>query len=214
MVQWSSKFNLIFKLLWLIIFIVKGVEENFKQMKLLVDFLPIVIFFVVYKLTDDLIIATAVLIPATMLQMAYTWWATKKIEKMQLTTLVLVVVLGGLTIALQDGQFIKWKPTIVNWLFGLVFLGSQFIGKKPVVQRLMGKSVNLPAAVWRQLNVAWAVFFAAMGAINLYVAFNFSEQAWVDFKLFGMLGLTFVFIIGQGIYMSKYMPKESEKGDE
>lgn len=214
MVQWSSKFNLIFKLLWLIIFIVKGVEENFKQMKLLVDFLPIVIFFVVYKLTDDLIIATAVLIPATMLQMAYTWWATKKIEKMQLTTLVLVVVLGGLTIALQDGQFIKWKPTIVNWLFGLVFLGSQFIGKKPVVQRLMGKSVDLPAAVWRQLNVAWAVFFAAMGAINLYVAFNFSEQAWVDFKLFGMLGLTFVFIIGQGIYMSKYMPKESEKGDE
>ena len=214
MVQWSSKFNLIFKLLWLIIFIVKGVEENFKQMKLLVDFLPIVIFFVVYKLTDDLIIATAVLIPATMLQMAYTWWATKKIEKMQLTTLVLVVVLGGLTIALQDGQFIKWKPTIVNWLFGLVFLGSQFLGKKPVVQRLMGKSVDLPAAVWRQLNVAWAVFFAAMGAINLYVAFNFSEQAWVDFKLFGMLGLTFVFIIGQGIYMSKYMPKESEKGDE
>lgn len=214
MVQWSSKFNLIFKLLWLIIFIVKGVEENFKQMKLLVDFLPIVIFFVVYKLTDDLIIATAVLIPATMLQMAYTWWATKKIEKMQLTTLVLVVVLGGLTIALQDGQFIKWKPTIVNWLFGLVFLGSQFIGKKPVVQRLMEKSVDLPAAVWRQLNVAWAVFFAAMGAINLYVAFNFSEQAWVDFKLFGMLGLTFVFIIGQGIYMSKYMPKESEKGDE
>ena len=183
-------------------------------MKLLVDFLPIVIFFVVYKLTDDLIIATAVLIPATMLQMAYTWWATKKIEKMQLTTLVLVVVLGGLTIALQDGQFIKWKPTIVNWLFGLVFLGSQFIGKKPVVQRLMEKSVDLPAAVWRQLNVAWAVFFAAMGAINLYVAFNFSEQAWVDFKLFGMLGLTFVFIIGQGIYMSKYMPKESEKGDE
>ena len=214
MLQWSGKFNLIFKPLWLIVFVVKVVEENFKQMKLLVDFLPIVIFFVVYKLTNDLIIATAVLIPATMLQMAYTWWATKKIEKMQLTTLVLVVVLGGLTIALQDGQFIKWKPTIVNWLFGLVFLGSQFIGKKPVVQRLMGKSVDLPAAVWRQLNVAWAVFFAAMGAINLYVAFNFSEQAWVDFKLFGMLGLTFVFIIGQGIYMSKYMPKESEKGDE
>ena len=214
MVQWDGKFNLIFKPLWLIVFAGKVVKENFKQMKLLVDFLPIVIFFVVYKLTNDLIIATAVLIPATMLQMAYTWWATKKIEKMQLTTLVLVVVLGGLTIALQDGQFIKWKPTIVNWLFGLVFLGSQFIGKKPVVQRLMGKSVDLPAAVWRQLNVAWAVFFAAMGAINLYVAFNFSEQAWVDFKLFGMLGLTFVFIIGQGIYMSKYMPKESEKGDE
>ena len=182
-------------------------------MKLLVDFLPIVIFFIVYKMTDDLILATAVLIPATMLQMGYTWLTTKKVEKMQLITLILVVVLGGLTVALQDGQFIKWKPTIVNWLFGLVFLGSQFIGKKPVVQRLMEKSVQLPSRIWRQLNLAWAVFFAAMGSINLYVAFNYSESTWVDFKLFGMLGLTFVFILAQGVYMSRFMPKDSEVED-
>ena len=182
-------------------------------MKMLIDFLPIVIFFIVYKLTDDLILATAVLIPATMLQMAYTWFTTKKVEKMQLVTLVLVVVLGGLTVALQDGQFIKWKPTIVNWLFSLAFLGSQFIGQKPIVQRLMGKSVELPSQVWRKLNVAWAVFFAAMGGINLYVAFNYSESTWVDFKLFGMLGLTFVFIIAQGLYMSRFMPKDMEKED-
>lgn len=182
-------------------------------MKMLIDFLPIVIFFIVYKLTDDLILATAVLIPATMLQMAYTWFTTKKVEKMQLVTLVLVVVLGGLTVALQDGSFIKWKPTIVNWLFGLVFLGSQFIGKQPVVQRLMGKSVELPGYVWRKLNLAWVVFFAAMGSVNLYVAFNYSEATWVDFKLFGMLGLTFVFIIGQGLYMSRFMPKDSESED-
>ncbi|MDB9957712.1 septation protein A [Oceanospirillaceae bacterium] len=182
-------------------------------MKMLIDFLPIVIFFIVYKLTDDLILATAVLIPATMLQMAYTWFTTKKVEKMQLVTLVLVVVLGGLTVALQDGQFIKWKPTVVNWLFSLAFLGSQFIGQKPIVQRLMGKSVKLPSQVWRKLNVAWVVFFAAMGGINLYVAFNYSESTWVDFKLFGMLGLTFVFIIAQGLYMSRFMPKDMEKED-
>ena len=182
-------------------------------MKMLIDFLPIVIFFIVYKLTDDLILATAVLIPATMLQMAYTWFTTKKVEKMQLVTLVLVLVLGGLTVALQDGQFIKWKPTIVNWLFSLAFLGSQFIGQKPIVQRLMGKSVELPSQVWRKLNVAWVVFFAAMGGINLYVAFNYSESTWVDFKLFGMLGLTFVFIIAQGLYMSRFMPKDMEKED-
>ena len=182
-------------------------------MKLLVDFLPIVIFFVVYKMTNDLILATAILIPATMLQMGYTWLTTKKIEKMQLVTLIMVVVLGGLTVALQDGQFIKWKPTIVNWLFGLAFLGSQFIGKKPVVQRLMEKGIQLPSRIWRQLNFAWFVFFAVMGSLNLYVAFNYSEATWVDFKLFGMLGLTFVFILAQGIYMSRFMPKDSEVED-
>ncbi|MGY8834326.1 MAG: septation protein A [Pseudomonadales bacterium] len=182
-------------------------------MKLLVDFLPIVIFFVVYKMTNDLIFATAILIPATMLQMGYTWLTTKKIEKMQLVTLIMVVVLGGLTVALQDGQFIKWKPTIVNWLFGLAFLGSQFIGKKPVVQRLMEKGIQLPSRIWRQLNFAWFVFFAVMGSLNLYVAFNYSEATWVDFKLFGMLGLTFVFILAQGIYMSRFMPKDNEVED-
>ena len=182
-------------------------------MKLLVDFLPIVIFFVVYKMTNDLILATAILIPATMLQMGYTWLTTKKIEKMQLVTLIMVVVLGGLTVALQDGQFIKWKPTIVNWLFGLAFLGSQFIGKKPVVQRLMEKGIQLPSRIWRQLNFAWFVFFTAMGSLNLYVAFNYSEATWVDFKLFGMLGLTFVFILAQGIYMSRFMPKDNEVED-
>jgi len=182
-------------------------------MKLLVDFLPIVIFFVVYKMTNDLILATAILIPATMLQMGYTWLTTKKIEKMQLVTLIMVAVLGGLTVALQDGQFIKWKPTIVNWLFGLAFLGSQFIGKKPVVQRLMEKGIQLPSRIWRQLNFAWFVFFAVMGSLNLYVAFNYSEATWVDFKLFGMLGLTFVFILAQGIYMSRFMPKDNEVED-
>ena len=174
-------------------------------MKLILDFFPIVIFFVVYKTTGDLITATAVLIPATMLQMAYTWWSTKRIEKMQLITLIMVVFFGGMTVILKDPIFIKWKPSVVNWLFAVVFFGSQFIGNKPVVQRLMESGVQLPHNAWRGLNMAWVVFFGAMGVINLYVAFNFSEETWVNFKLFGMLGLTIVFIVAQGVYMAKHM---------
>lgn len=174
-------------------------------MKLLLDFLPIIIFFGVYKATDDIIIATAVLIPATLLQMLYTWIRTHKIEKMQLVTLVLVVLLGGATVLLQDKTFIQWKPTVVNWLFGLAFLGSQFIGDKTIVERLMGSNIELPAFAWRSLNIAWVVFFALMGIINLIVAYNFSEEIWVNFKLFGMLGLTLIFILGQGLYLSRHI---------
>jgi intracellular septation protein len=179
-------------------------------MKLLIDFLPIVIFFIVYKMTGDLILATAVLIPATILQMAYTKWSTGKIEKMQLATLIMVVFFGGLTVLLKDGAFIKWKPTVVNWLFAVVFFASQFIGKKPVVQRIMEQGVQLPHNAWRGLNLAWVAFFAFMGIVNLYVAFNFSEETWVDFKLFGMLGLTLVFIVAQGFYMAKHMAQQAD----
>ncbi|MDP6189830.1 MAG: septation protein A [Gammaproteobacteria bacterium] len=179
-------------------------------MKLILDFFPIVIFFIVYKLTGDLITATAVLIPATVLQIAYTKWSTGKVEKMQLATLVLVVFFGGMTVLLKDGVFIKWKPTVVNWLFAIVFLVTQFIGQKPMVQRIMESGIKLPAQAWRGLNLAWVGFFASMGLINLYVAFNFSEDVWVDFKLFGMLGLTLVFIVAQGFYMTRHMAHQPE----
>jgi len=174
-------------------------------MKLLLDFLPVIIFFAVYKATDDIIIATAVLIPATLLQMLYTWIKTHRIEKMQLVTLVLVVLLGGATILFQDKTFIQWKPTVVNWLFGAAFLGSQFIGQKTIVQRLMESNLELPQEIWKNLNIAWVIFFLAMGVLNLIVAYNFSEETWVNFKLFGMLGLTFVFILAQGLYMSRHI---------
>jgi len=177
-------------------------------MKLLLDFLPIIIFFAVYKSTDDIIMATAVLIPATAAQMAYTWWRTHKIETMQLVTLGLVIVLGGATVMLQDKMFIQWKPSVVNWLFGLAFLGSHFIGSKPIVQRLMGSSLTLPDLIWRRLNIAWTLFFVVMGFINLAVVYTMSEEAWVNFKLFGMLGLTLVFILAQGLYLSRHMPKD------
>lgn len=181
-------------------------------MKLLLDFLPIVIFFIVYKTTNDIILATAVLIPATLLQMLYTWIRTHKIEKMQLVTLGLVVVLGGATVLFQDKTFIQWKPTVVNWLFGLAFLGSQFIGEKTIVERLMGSNISLPSFAWKNLNIAWVVFFIAMGALNLFVAYTFSEEAWVNFKLFGMLGLTVIFIVLQGIYLSRHI-ENTENND-
>lgn len=127
-------------------------------MKLLLDFLPVIIFFAVYKFSGDIILATAVLIPATLAQMAYTWFTTHKVEKMQLVTLGLVIILGGATVALDNKAFIQWKPTIVNLLFAAAFLGSQFIGKKTIVERLMGQAVELPAFVWRRLNLAWVAF--------------------------------------------------------
>jgi intracellular septation protein len=175
-------------------------------MKLLFDFLPIAIFFAVYKYTGDIIMATAILIPATIVQMLFTWIKTHRIEKMQLVTLVLVVLLGGATILFKDKTFIQWKPTVVNWLFALAFLGSQFIGNKPLVQRLMENSIELPGPIWYRLSYAWVCFFILMGGLNLLVAFNMSESAWVNFKLFGMLGLTLLFIILQGIYLSKHLP--------
>jgi intracellular septation protein len=182
-------------------------------MKILLDFLPVIVFFAVYKFTNDILLATAVLIPATLLQMLYSWKVQGKIEKMQLVTLVLVVLLGGATLAFQDKAFIQWKPTIVNWLFALGFLATQFIGDKTVVERLMGSSMELPKAIWSRLNLAWVAFFVAVGIVNLYVAYNFSEEIWVDFKLFGMLGLTILFIILQGLYIAKHA-KEPEAPTE
>ncbi len=180
-------------------------------MKLLLDFLPIIIFFVVYKTSGDIILATAVLIPATMLQMLYTWIRTHRIEKMQLVTLVLVILMGGATILFQDKTFIQWKPTVVNWLFGAAFLGSHFIGQKTIVQRLMDASITLPTQVWRNLNIAWVIFFISMGIVNLAVAYSMSEEAWVNFKLFGMLGLTLVFILAQGLYMTRHIQNDASK---
>lgn len=180
-------------------------------MKFLIDFLPIVIFFAVYKYTGDIIIATAVLIPATALQILYTWMKTKKVEKMHLVTLALVVILGGATIAFNDKTFIQWKPTIVNWLFAVAFLGSQFFTKRTIIEMMMSGNIDLPKAVWKNLNLSWVAFFIIAGAVNLYVAYTFSEEIWVNFKLFGLLGMTFVFVILQGIYMSRHMKETDEE---
>ncbi|WP_106477568.1 septation protein A [Phytohalomonas tamaricis] len=181
-------------------------------MKMLVDFFPIAIFFLVYHLTKDIVTATAVLIPATVLQVLYTWWRHRKVEKMHLVTLALVVVLGGATVLFGNGDFIKWKPTIVNWLFAVAFLFSPLFGGKALTQRMMEKSITLPSAVWMRLNLAWVAFFAAMGALNIYVFTHYSEETWVNFKLFGMMGLTILFILVQGVFLARHMPRDGQNG--
>ena len=123
---------------------------------------------------------------------------------MLLTSAILVLLFGGLTLLVHDATFIKWKPTIVNWLFAVAFLASQFIKGPTLVQRLMGEQLQLePATLWTRLNTMWVVFFAFCGALNLYVAFNFSESTWVNFKLFGLLGLTLAFALAQGVWLAR-----------
>lgn len=169
-------------------------------MKILIDFIPIILFFIAYK-TYDIYVATAVAIVATMAQMGYVYAKEKKLEKMHWITLILIVVMGGATILFQDDTFIKWKPSVLNWAFALVFLGSFWIGQKTLAERIMGQAVDLPSALWRRINAAWVGFFTFAGAANYYVAFNYDTDTWVNFKLFGLMGLTFVFIIGLALYI-------------
>jgi intracellular septation protein len=134
---------------------------------------------------------------------------------MHLITLVLVLLLGGATLLLQDPLFIYWKPTVVNWAFAIAFFGSQFIGQKNFLQRMLESQITLnEQRVWKNLNFAWVAFFIAMGGINLYVAFNFEENTWVNFKLFGMMGLTFVFVIAQSIYLARHIVPDDEDKTE
>ncbi len=179
-------------------------------MQLLFDFFPVIAFFATYKLTGDLFTATAVIIVAVIAQTAIQWFRFRKVSSMALISGVLVLIFGGLTLLIHDKAFIQWKVTVVNWLFALGFLASRFIGDKVMIQRMMGEQIQLETPIWRRLNWAWIGFFAALGAINLYVAYNFSEATWVNFKLYGMIGLTAVFAIGQGLWLANKMPPETE----
>ena len=181
-------------------------------MKFLFDFFPILLFFIAYKVFD-IYVATAVTIVASFIQVGWFWLQYRRVEKMHIITLLMITVLGGATLILQDETFIKWKPSVVNWLFGLAFLGSQFIGKKTIIQRMMEASVELPQKVWSHLNSAWALFFITMGFLNLYVAYNFDTDTWVNFKMFGMLGLTFLFILGQAFFIGRYV-KQPDNNEE
>jgi len=182
-------------------------------MKFLFDLFPILLFFLAYKLYD-IYVATAVAIGAAFVQTGAYWLKHRKFEKMHLVTLGILVLFGGLTLALHDPMFIKWKPTVVNWLFGATFLGSRFIGDKTLVERMMSHAITAPLAVWQRLNWAWVTFFIAMGLLNIWVAYNFSEETWVNFKLFGMMGLTLVFVFGQAFYLSRYMETPGENKQE
>lgn len=177
-------------------------------MKMLFDFFPVVLFFIAYK-TYDIYVATAVLIIACTVQTLAHRVVKGKFETSHVITLVLVALFGGLTLILQDEVFIKWKPTAINWLFSAAFIGSQFIGQQTIIERMMGANISLPSAVWTRLNIAWALFFVVLGGLNLYVAFSFDTDTWVNFKLFGLMGLTLLFIIAQSVYLLPYL-KEAE----
>ncbi len=175
-------------------------------MQLLFDFLPVIAFFVAYKLAD-IYVATLVFIVATTLQVSIHWMRTRRFSPMHLVSAALVLVFGGLTLTIRDTAFIMWKPTVVNWLFAAAFLVSPWplFGGRPLVQRLMSSTdaqLNLTPALWRRLNLMWVAFFLLMGAANLAVFHYFDEATWVNFKLFGMLGLTLVFIVAQGFWIA------------
>jgi intracellular septation protein len=206
-------------------------------MKLLLDFLPIILFFVAYKTADankeaaaalasthfgflvsggvvgpseaPVLLATLVVIVATLAQVAILAARGKKIDAMLWVSLTLVVVMGGLTVWLQNATFIKWKPTLLYWTMGTAFLLAPLVAGKNLLKLLLGEQLALPAPVWQRLNLAWVVFFAVMGALNLWVAYTFSESTWVNFKLFGGIGLMLLFTLAQGLYLSRYLPDEA-----
>jgi intracellular septation protein len=182
-------------------------------MQLLIDFLPVVIFFVAYKLYG-IYVATVAIIAAMAVQIGFQWFVQRKVNKMLLASGALVAVLGGITLALRNPLFIQWKPTIVNWIFALVFLGSQFIGSKTIIERIMGHAVELDAVMWRQLNMIWIANFIVLGAANLYVAYNFDESTWVNFKLFGMFGLTLLTAVGQAVWIASRTSQQGQGGSQ
>lgn len=184
-------------------------------MKFLFDFFPVILFFAAFKIFG-IYVATAVIMAASVAQIAIHWLKNRKFETMHVLTLGAVLVLGTATLVLHDERFITWKPTLAYWLTSLVFVGSHFFaGKKPVIQRILGDQIALPKSVWTKLNIAWAAFFALCGVLNLVVARMFSLDTWVNFKLFGFLGLTLAFALVQGMFISKFAQKEeSEHGEK
>jgi intracellular septation protein len=206
-------------------------------MKILFDFLPIALFFGMFKYAEGnrdwasgtatdwlgfmvaggavgpaeapVLLATVVVIVATMLQIVWLTLAGKKVDTMLWVSLGLVTLLGGATIYFHSENFIKWKPTVLYWVMGGALLFGQLVFKKNGIKTLMGAQMSLPDAIWQRVNLSWVGFFALMGVLNLWVAFNFSTSAWVNFKLFGGIGLMFAFVAVQAVYLNKYIKPDS-----
>jgi intracellular septation protein len=174
-------------------------------MKFLFDLFPVILFFIAFKVAD-IYVATGVAVAATLAQVGYLLVRRRRVEPMLWVSLVIIVVFGGATLVLHDESFIKWKPTILYWAFALALgISLAFFGRN-LIRSLMGTQLTLPDPAWRVLNWAWTIFFALMGALNLWVAFNFSTDTWVSFKLFGATGLMVLFVLGQGVYLARVMP--------
>ncbi|MGH8176455.1 MAG: septation protein A [Steroidobacter sp.] len=182
-------------------------------MQLLFDFFPVIAFFVAYKLTD-IYVATGVIIIAVIAQTAIQWVRHRKVSTMALISGGLVLVFGGLTLWIHDEAFIKWKVTIVNWLFAAGFLLSHYIGDQPVIQRMLSGNFTLERPSWLKLSWMWIVFFTFVGALNLFIARNFDTDMWVTFKLYGVLGLTLAFALLQGMWLASKAPADSAESSD
>lgn len=182
-------------------------------MKLLLDFFPILLFFAAFKVWD-IYVATGVAIAATIVQIGWLRYSTGKVETMQWLSLGIIVVFGGATILAQDETFIKWKPTVLYWLMGGALAAGMLVFRKNLLKSLMGAQLELPEPAWRAMNWSWIIFFAVMGVLNLWVAFNFDTDTWVNFKLFGGLGLMAVFVVVQALYLGRFVKDGKEAGAE
>ena len=206
-------------------------------MKFLMDMFPVILFFGVFKWGEGhadsaqalvgqylsglvsggsvgpeqapILLATAVAIIATMAQIGYLLLRGRKVDGMLWVSLAIIVVFGGATIYFHNEAFIKWKPTVLYWVFAVVLVGAQVLMGKNLIRLMMKAQIDLPDPIWNRVNMAWAAFFAAMGVVNLYVAFNFSTSTWVNFKLFGFTGMMIVFVIAQTMFLSKYIKDPS-----
>jgi intracellular septation protein len=208
-------------------------------MKFLFDLFPVILFFLAYSAAKrvpetsaaiasslfgtlgaggqvavdqaPILLATAVAIVATLAQVGWLLIRKRKVDRMLWISLVIIVVMGGATLILRDPTFIKWKPTVLYWAFAVVLLAADWIFKKNMVRSMMQEQISLPDGVWARLNLSWVAFFAFMGVANLYVAYHFSENIWVNFKLFGGIGLMVVFVLIQAVMLSRFVQNEQRK---
>ena len=174
------------------------------MMKLLYEFFPIIVFFVIFKLYGIYAATTSAIIISG-LQVLFYWLKYRRFDKMLLLTFVGITVFGGATLIFHNPLFIKWKVSIIYWILSIAFLASQWFGKKNLIQRMLDQKITLPNQIWLRLNLLWALYFLTIGFINIYVAYHFSTETWVNFKLFGMLGLLIIFMIIQGAYLMRHI---------
>ena len=178
-------------------------------MSSLLELLLLAAFFLSY-LWKGIYAATAVIMAGSVVAVALSWLLTRRVKPMLVITMVLSLVFGSVTLLLHDPVYIKWKFSVIEWAMGLLFIGSQFIGAKPLVRRALGEQLQLPDAVWTRLNLMWGAFFLFLGTLNVYVLYNFSTDFWVRFKVWGATGLLLVFAVIQAVYLSRHMPQEDK----
>ena len=176
-------------------------------MKFLFDLFPVLLFFIAFKVYD-IYVATGVAIAATLAQVAWLKLRGRRVETMLWASLAIIVVFGGATLLLQDETFIKWKPTVLYWLFGAVLAFSALVFRRNLIRAMLSEQVQLPDPVWARLNLSWVGFFVFMGAANLWVAYTFSTDLWVNFKLFGGMGLMLLFVVAQALFLARYVEEK------